>query len=104
MAYDGQPLTLKICYQQLKNIIRRPAVSYSTSTQEKPHYMKMTFAMSRSAAPNSKILEIQSMLGQVKAITDAKYVSTKKIETQSQSDMTLLRQLKGSLGSLLPQD
>lgn len=68
IAYDGQPLALKLCYQQLKNIIRRPAVSYSASTTEKPHYMKMTFAMSRSVAPNSKILQMQSMMGSIKKI------------------------------------
>ena len=54
-AYEGQPLPLKMCYQQLKNLIKRPAVNYGSSS-EKPGYMKMTFAMSRSCAPNSKIL------------------------------------------------
>ena len=66
MAYEGKPLCLKICYQQLKNLIKRPAVSYSASTQEKPGYMKMTFAMSRSVAPNSKILQMSSMVGSIK--------------------------------------
>ena len=55
-AYDGKPLALKLCYQQLKNLIKRPAVGYGQSEGEKPNYMKMTFAMSRSCAPNSKIL------------------------------------------------
>lgn len=53
--YDGNALPLKLCYQQLKNLIKRPAPNVG-QTQEKPGYMKMTFSMSRSVAPNSKIL------------------------------------------------
>ena len=105
-AYDGQPLQLKICYQQLKNIISRPAVSYSASTQDKPHYMKMTFAMNRSVAPTSKILQIQNMLGSIKNIKGNDSAKSQfalaKGADQSHTDMTLLRQMKGSIGSLLP--
>ena len=63
--YEGKALTLKICYQQLKNVIKRPAANIG-QTQEKPNYMKMTFAMSRSVAPNSKILQLSSMVGNMK--------------------------------------
>lgn len=58
-------MPLKLCYQQLKNFIKRPTGTVGLS-QEKPNYMKMTFAMSRSVAPNSKILQLSSMVGSVK--------------------------------------
>jgi len=78
--YDDQPMPLKLCYQQLKNLIKRPTGAVG-QTKEKPNYMKMTFAMSRSVAPNSKILQLSSMVGnmrkatkdstnQIKAVTD----------------------------------
>lgn len=67
--YDGKPMQLKFCYQQLKNCIKRPANSVG-HTQEKPNYMKMTFAMSRSVAPNSKILQLSSMVGTMKKTND----------------------------------
>ena len=63
--YDGKPLPLKLCYQQLKNLIKRPAANVGM-TQEKPNYMKMTFAMSRSVVPNAKILQLSSMVGSMK--------------------------------------
>ena len=90
--YEGKALALKLCYQQLKNVIKRPAANIG-QTAEKPNYMKMTFAMSRSVAPNSKILQLSSMVGNIKgakgstsalkAITDGPQVSG--------SDITLLK-------------
>ena len=62
--YDGQPIQLKICYQQLKNIIKRPAVSYCATSTEKPHYMKGTFAISRSVVPEAKVPQLGSIMGQ----------------------------------------
>ena len=67
IAYEGEPLPLKMCYNQLKNLIKRPAVNYG-SAQEKPNYMKMTFAMSRSCAPNSKILQLSNMMSSLEKI------------------------------------
>ena len=100
--YDGKPMQLKFCYQQLKNCIKRPANSVG-HTQEKPNYMKMTFAMSRSVAPNSKILQLSSMVGSLKHLAK-KESSTKELNAQSSSDITLLKQLKnqGSEFSMKP--
>ena len=56
MAYEGKPLPLKLCYQQLKNFIRRPLPTLGKNGDQQPGYMKMTFAQSRSVAHNSKLL------------------------------------------------
>ena len=48
-------------------MIKRPAPNVG-QTQEKPNYMKMTFAMSRSVAPNSKILQLSSMVGSMRNV------------------------------------
>ena len=65
-AYEGKPLSLKLCYQQLQNVIKRPVASVGVSDGDKPNYMKMTFAMSRSCAPNSKLFQLSSMVGSLK--------------------------------------
>lgn len=90
--YEGKPLQLKLCYQQLKNLIKRPAADIG-QTQEKPNYMKMTFAMSRSVAPNSKILQLSSMVGNIKGSRESNG-ALKAIgpgPQASNSDLTLLR-------------
>lgn len=57
MAYEGQPLPLKLCYQQIKNILKRPAMNYGHAGQEEqPNYMKHTFATQRNQAANSNLL------------------------------------------------
>ena len=93
-AYDGKPLQLKLCYQQLKNLIKRPAASYGQSDAERPNYMKMTFAMSRSVAPNSKILQLSGMDASLKKLAK-KETMDKELNAHSSSDITLLKQLKG---------
>ena len=55
--------------------------------------MKMTFAMSRSCAPNSKILQLSSMVGSLKHLAK-KESSKNELNAQSSSDITLLKQLK----------
>jgi hypothetical protein len=57
MAYDGKPLPMKLCYQQLRNIMRRPVQTLGTgvSSGEQPGYMKPTFSAQRNAAPNSQV-------------------------------------------------
>ena len=99
--YEGNPMQLKLCYQQLKNLIKRPANNVG-QTQEKPNYMKMTFAMSRSVAPNSKILQLSSMVGNMKKSTKGEpagalqAISGGGQQQTSSSDLTLLRQLKNN--------
>ena len=65
--------------------------------------------MSRSAAPNSKILQLSSMVGQTKKVAKESGSTTKAIgegshQQASSSDLTLLKQLKnnGSDFSLKP--
>lgn len=109
MAYEGEPLPLKMCYTQLKSLIKRPAVNYG-SAQEKPGYMKMTFAMSRSCAPNSKILQLSNMmnsLDKIKGNGESSQLlgnSKRQDSNFNGSELTLLRQLKshGSDLSLKP--
>ena len=67
-AYDGNPLPLGVVYSSIKNLIKRPAVCYNHSTADQPHYMKMTFAMSRSVVPHSKVLQLSTMLSNVKKV------------------------------------
>ena len=70
-AYEGNPLPLNVVYSSIKNLIKRPAVTYNHSTTDQPHYMKMTFAMSRSVVPHSKVLQLSSMLSSVKKVGGA---------------------------------
>ena len=61
--------------------------------------MKMTFAMSRSVAPNSKILQLSSMIGNMKGSTKNTTSALKAITEGPQasgSDITLLKQLKNN--------
>ena len=61
--------------------------------------MKMTFAMSRSVAPNSKILQLSSMIGNMKSATKNSNSTLKAITGGPQasgSDITLLKQLKNN--------
>jgi hypothetical protein len=57
MAYDGNPLPLKLCYQQMKNLLKRPAMAYGhAGADEQPSYMKLTFSASKSVSANAKVL------------------------------------------------
>jgi hypothetical protein len=51
----------------MKNLLKRPAMSYGHSaSEEQPSYMKMTFAASKSVSANAKVLQLSSMLGSLK--------------------------------------
>jgi len=57
LAYEGGPLPMKICYQQMKNLMKRPAMTYGhAGKEEQPGYMKLTFSASKNVHANSKIL------------------------------------------------
>lgn len=60
--------------------------------------MKMTFAMSRSVAPNSKILQLSSMVTNMKKSQRDIQQSQSAIGygNQSSSELTLLKQLKNN--------
>lgn len=67
LAYDGGPLPMKICYQQMKNLMKRPAMTYGhAGKEEQPGYMKLTFSASKNVHANSKILQLSNMLGSIK--------------------------------------
>lgn len=67
MAYEGKPLPLKLCYQQMKNLLKRPAMAYGHAGQEEqPSYMKLTFSASKNVAANSNVLQLSNMLGSLK--------------------------------------
>lgn len=91
-AYDGNPLPLNVVYSSIKNLIKRPTVTYNHSTADQPHYMKMTFAMSRSVVPHAKVLQLSSMLANVKKIgKEAERTPAIKSTHASNSELTLLR-------------
>lgn len=57
MEYVGNPMPLNGAYKNLKHAIKNPA-STMTKLDEKPGYMKMTFAMGRHAPAAAKNLDI----------------------------------------------
>ena len=34
MAYDGKPMPLRLCFQNLKNILKRPAANFGLSAND----------------------------------------------------------------------
>ena len=71
-------------------MIKRPTASVGVAEGEKPNYMKMTFAMSRSCVPNSKIFQLSSMVGSLKQLSK-KESQKNDLNAQSSSDITLLK-------------
>ena len=46
VEYEGNAMQLGMCFKYLKNSIRNPVVVHAGS-EEKPHYLKMTFSTAR---------------------------------------------------------
>ena len=46
VEYEGNAMQLGMCFKYLKNSIRNPVVVHASS-EEKPHYLKMTFSTAR---------------------------------------------------------
>lgn len=59
--YEGNPVPLPNAYKNLKNILRNPVVVHASTSENKPHYMKMTFAMCRNAVNGERFLEISKL-------------------------------------------
>ncbi len=57
---DGAMLSLGNAYKNLKNSLRKPTVVHAGS-ENKPHYMKMTFAMCRNAVNGERFLELSKL-------------------------------------------
>lgn len=61
IEYGSQPLSLSNAYKSLKAQLRNPVVVHSGSTENKPHYLKMTFSMCRNAVNGERFLEISKL-------------------------------------------
>ena len=57
LEYEGNGLSLPNAFKNLKAALRNPVVVHA-SNENKPHYMKMTFAMCRNAVNGERFLEI----------------------------------------------
>lgn len=61
IEYEGTPLTLNMCYKNLKNSLRNPVVVHHNGRDQKPGYLKMTFSMCRNAVNGDRFLEISKL-------------------------------------------
>ena len=75
MEYIGNPMPLSGAYKNLKHAIKNPA-STMTKLDEKPAYMKPTFAISRHAPAAAKHLEIGKMAEIAKSAKNLQPTST----------------------------
>ncbi len=100
MAYEGVPMPLKLCYQNLKNVLKRPAANYGlTGNDTVPGYLKPTFSTQRNAHANG--VQLQSMLGSLKNLKtdpalmsilsrqDSKHVEAEKIVVKSKREQEI---------------
>ena len=55
--FEGKPLSLANAYKHLKQIVKNPTVVH-TCSDNKPHYLKPTFAMARNAVNGEKFLQM----------------------------------------------
>lgn len=62
VEYAGTALQLATCFKSLKNAIRNPVVVHGGS-EEKPHYLKMTFSTCRQAVNGDRFLEMSKLIG-----------------------------------------
>lgn len=62
VEYDvNTPISLNMCYKNLKNHLRNPIVVHNTGSEHKPGYLKMTFSMCRNAVNGDRFLEISKL-------------------------------------------
>jgi hypothetical protein len=54
-------MQLGMCFKNLKNAIRNPVVVHAGSEQ-KPHYLKMTFSTCRAAVNGDRFLEMSKII------------------------------------------
>jgi hypothetical protein len=60
IEYGGNALSMPNAFKQLKAALRQPVIVHA-SNENKPHYMKMTFAMCRNAVNGERFLEISKL-------------------------------------------
>lgn len=60
VEYD-HPLGLQNAYKSLKGALRNPIIVHATSSEHKPHHLKMTFAMCRNAVNGDRFLEMSKL-------------------------------------------
>lgn len=61
MEYEGGPISLNMCYKNLKNHLRNPVVVHNNGSDTKPGYLKMTFSMCRNAVNGDRFLELSKL-------------------------------------------
>ena len=66
--YEGNPVQLPRAYKNLKSILRNPVVVHASTSDQRPHYLKMTFSMCRNAVNGERFLEV-SKLQQMSSIS-----------------------------------
>ena len=62
IEYEGNAMQLGVCFKNLKNAIRNPIVVHGGS-ENKPHYLKMTFSTCRAAVNGDRFLEMSKLIG-----------------------------------------
>jgi hypothetical protein len=60
LEYEN-PLSLGNAYKNLKAALRNPVIVHATSSDTKPHHLKMTFSMCRNAVNGDRFLEIAKL-------------------------------------------
>jgi hypothetical protein len=60
IEYEGNPLSINMCFKNLKNALRNPVVVH-TGSEHKPNYLKMTFSMCRNAVNGDRFLEMSKL-------------------------------------------
>ena len=48
-------------YKSLKAALRNPVIVHASSSENKPHYLKMTFSMCRNAVNGERFLEMSKL-------------------------------------------
>ena len=60
VEYEGTPLNLPNAYKNLKAALKNPVIVHANS-ENKPHYLKMTFSMCRNAVNGERFLEMSKL-------------------------------------------
>ena len=95
MEYVGNPMPLSGAYKNLKHAIKNPA-STMTKLDEKPAYMKMTFAMSRHAPAAAKHLEIGKQADIAKSAKNLQPLGLNPLLLSKKDQAQLVGATKGS--------
>lgn len=90
LEYDGNAMQMAMCFKNLKNAIRNPIVVHAGSEQ-KPHYLKMTFSTCRQAVNGDKYLELSKLIGSNGSLRPDATISGSKISNSTSKIPALMR-------------